>query len=68
MRDFVRRNRVGIFFYALLTFIALVVNLWFGAALVVGVIARLYSGHVISITAGLAAGIIAVELVRLVTR
>jgi hypothetical protein len=68
MRDFFRRNRVGIFFYALITFVALVINVWFGAAVVTGVLARLYSGHIISVTAGLALGILAVELVRLATR
>ena len=68
MMEFARRNRLGIFFYSLVTFAAVVVNVWLGAAVVVGIVARLYSGHVVSITAGLALGVIAVEAVRLITR
>ncbi|MEZ4502773.1 MAG: hypothetical protein R3C39_09130 [Dehalococcoidia bacterium] len=68
MRDFLLRNRAGLFFYALISFLAIVVNVWFGAAVVAGIAARLYSGHVISIAAGLAVGVTAVELLRLLTR
>lgn len=68
MLDFTRRNRAGIFLYSLLTFAGVVVNVWLGAALATGIAARLYSGHIVSITAGLALGVIAVEVVRLLTR
>ena len=68
MREFLLRNRVGLFFYALVAFLAIVLNVWFGAAVFAGIVARLYSGHVISIAAGLAVGVTAVEVVRLITR
>jgi hypothetical protein len=68
VRDFLLRNRAGLFFYALVSFLALVVNLWFGAAVFAGILARLYSGHVISVTAGLAVGVTAVEVLRLIAR
>lgn len=68
MRDFLLRNRAGLFFYALVSFVALVVNVWFGAAVAAGILARLYSGHVISVAAGLALGVTAVEVLRLLTR
>jgi hypothetical protein len=68
VRDFLRRNRAGLFFYALVSFLAIVVNVWFGVAVFAGIVARLYSGHVISVAAGLAVGVTAVEVLRLITR
>lgn len=68
MRNFPQRNRTGVFFYALVTFAAVVVNAWFGVAVALGIVARVYSGHVISVVAGLAVGVILVELARLALR
>ena len=42
------------------------INTWFFIAVVIGMLARAVSGHVISVTAGLALGVILIELIKVI--
>lgn len=59
--------KIKVLFLALLGFtVTIIGNVYFIIGVAAGILSRLYSGHVISVTTGLFIGIVIVELVRLI--